>query len=225
MRRRTYGHNSSFSDASAEPRSFRLDGASARLLEQNLATGEFLFEVCADGRTLQFCCNQEAVANNWVNWVTACRSEKSFAEAVRQFLPEEAKEITAYCGAKSGREVDKAKAEHPGALFAVHPECEDEVVVKADFVGSTSQIIDWCVKTDAEEFIIGTEVGVVDRLSYYHPEKKYHLLTPFLVCPNMKKTELPDVLETLRDEKNEVTMTEEEIEAAKRPLERMVAIK
>ncbi len=95
-------------------------------------------------------------------------------------------------------EVDKAKAEHPGALFAVHPECEDEVVVKADFV---------------------------DRLSYYHPEKKYHLLTPFLVCPNMKKTELPDVLETLRDEKNEVTMTEEEIEAAKRPLERMVAIK
>lgn len=122
-------------------------------------------------------------------------------------------------------EVDKAKAEHPGALFAVHPECEDEVVAKADFVGSTSQIIDWCVKTDAEEFIIGTEVGVVDRLSYYHPEKKYHLLTPFLVCPNMKKTELPDVLETLRDEKNEVTMTEEEIEAAKRPLERMVAIK
>ena len=92
MRRRTYGHNSSFSDASAEPRSFRLDGASARLLEQNLATGEFLFEVCADGRTLQFRCNQEAVANNWVNWVTACRSEKSFAEAVRQFLPEEAKE-------------------------------------------------------------------------------------------------------------------------------------
>ena len=88
MRRRTYGHNSSFSDASAEPRSFRLDGASARLLEQNLATGEFLFEVCADGRTLQFRCNQEAVANNWVNWVTACRSEKSFAEAVRQFLPE-----------------------------------------------------------------------------------------------------------------------------------------
>ena len=92
MRRRTYGHNSSFSDASAEPRSFRLDGASARLLEQNLATGEFLFEVCADGRTLQFRCNQEAVANNWVNWVTACRSEKRFAEAVRQFLPEEAKE-------------------------------------------------------------------------------------------------------------------------------------
>ena len=82
MRRRTYGHNSSFSDASAEPRSFRLDGASARLLEQNLATGEFLFEVCADGRTLQFRCNQEAVANNWVNWVTACRSEKSFAEEI-----------------------------------------------------------------------------------------------------------------------------------------------
>ena len=57
-----------------------------------MATGEFLFEICADGRTLQFRCNQEAAANNWVNWALACRSEKSFSEAVRQFLPEEAKE-------------------------------------------------------------------------------------------------------------------------------------
>lgn len=122
-------------------------------------------------------------------------------------------------------EVTKAREAHPNALFAVHPECEKEVVERADFVGSTSQIIDWCVKTDAPEFIIGTEVGVVDRLSYYHPEKKYHLLTPFLVCPNMKKTELTDVLETLRDEKNEVVMTLEEIEAARLPLERMVAVK
>lgn len=122
-------------------------------------------------------------------------------------------------------EVAKARAAHPEALFAVHPECEKEVVERADFVGSTSQIIDWCVKTDAPEFIIGTEVGVVDRLAYYHPEKKYHLLTPFLVCPNMKKTELTDVLETLRDEKNEVVMTEEEIAAARMPLERMVAVK
>ena len=92
MTHRTYGHNSQFSDESSTSQSYRLDGASARILDQNMATGEFLFEICADGRTFQFRCNQETVANNWGNWVLACRSEKSFSEAVKQFLPEEAKE-------------------------------------------------------------------------------------------------------------------------------------
>ncbi|MCI8387438.1 MAG: quinolinate synthase NadA [Clostridiales bacterium] len=155
--------------------------------------------------------------------------DKNLGAYVAKFVPE--KEFILHSGFCpthrniTAAEVDKAKAEHPNALFAVHPECEDEVVAKADFVGSTSQIIDYCVNTDAPEFIIGTEVGVVDRLAYYHPEKKYHLLTPYLVCPNMKKTELSDVLAVLRDESNEVIMTQEEIEAAKAPLERMVAIK
>ena len=96
---------------------------------------------------------------------------------------------------------------------------------RADFIGSTSQIIDYCVKTDSPEFIIGTEVGVVERLSFYHPEKKYHLLTPWLVCSDMKKTELSDVLHALETEEHEIVMTDEEIEAARLPLERMVSIK
>ena len=125
----------------------------------------------------------------------------------------------------TAEEVERAKAEHPGALFAVHPECEAEVLERADFIGSTSQIIDYCVKTDSPEFIIGTEVGVVERLSFYHPEKKYHLLTPWLVCSDMKKTELSDVLHALETEEHEIVMTDEEIEAARLPLERMVAIK
>lgn len=125
----------------------------------------------------------------------------------------------------TSEEVDRAKSEHPGALFAVHPECEEEVLAKADFIGSTSQIIDYCVRTDAPEFIIGTEVGVVERLSFYHPEKKYHLLTPRLVCSDMKKTELSDVLRALETESSEIVMSDEDIEAARLPLERMVAIK
>lgn len=125
----------------------------------------------------------------------------------------------------TSEEVDRARSEHPGALFAVHPECEEKVLAKADFIGSTSQIIDYCVRTDAPEFIIGTEVGVVERLSFYHPEKKYHLLTPWLVCSDMKKTELSDVLHALETEESEVIMSDEDIEAARLPLERMVAIK
>ena len=155
--------------------------------------------------------------------------DKNLGAYVAKFVPE--KEFilhNGYCPTHrniTAAEVEEAKAAHPGALFAVHPECEDEVVAKADFVGSTSQIIDYCVRTDAPEFIIGTEVGVVDRLRFYHPEKKYHLLTPYLVCPNMKKTELSDLLAALRDEVNEIVLTPEQIEAAKAPLERMVAIK
>ena len=122
-------------------------------------------------------------------------------------------------------EVDRARSEHPGALFTVHPECEEDVLAKADFIGSTSQIIDYCVRTDAPEFIIGTEVGVVERLAFYHPEKKYHLLSPWLVCSDMKKTELSDVLRALETESSEIVMSDEEIEAARLPLERMVAIK
>ena len=125
----------------------------------------------------------------------------------------------------TAEEVKKAKALHPNALLAVHPECEKEVLDAADFIGSTSQIIDYCVKTDSEEFIIGTEVGVVDRLILYNPEKKYHLLTPYLVCSDMKKTELSDVLNALKTEEHEIIMTKYEIEAASLPLERMVAIK
>ena len=125
----------------------------------------------------------------------------------------------------TAKEVERAKAEHPDALFAVHPECEGDVLERADFIGSTSQILDFCAKSDAKEYIIGTEVGVVERLSYYHPEKEFYLLTPWLVCSDMKKTELSDVLSALENEEHEVTMTEEDIAAAKLPLERMVAIK
>ena len=125
----------------------------------------------------------------------------------------------------TAEEVERAREAHPGALFAVHPECEEEVLCKADFIGSTSQILDFCEKSGAEEYIIGTEVGVVERLSYFHPEKKFHLLTPYLVCSDMKKTELSDVLFALENEEHEIIMTEEEIGAARLPLERMVAIK
>lgn len=127
--------------------------------------------------------------------------------------------------AMTAANVEAARAAHPGALFCVHPECEAAVVASADFVGSTSQIIDFCIKSDAKSFIIGTEVGVVDRLAYYYPEKEYHLLAPTLVCADMKKTALADVLAVLRDETNEICLTEAEANGARACLERMVAVK
>jgi quinolinate synthase len=117
-----------------------------------------------------------------------------------------------------------AKAAHPGAKFTVHPECRDEVVALADHVGSTAEIIDYVRSTDAEEFIIGTEEGIIDRLRRELPNKKIFAASASFVCPNMKKTHLEDLYECLRDEKFEIKMTDDEISKAKQSLDRMVRV-
>lgn len=95
-------------------------------------------------------------------------------------------------------EVKKAKAEHPDALFLVHPECVPKVVELADYAGSTSGIMDYAVKSDAKEFIIGTETSIAEHLQYQCPDKKFYPVTKDIVCHNMKITTLPDVYNSLR---------------------------
>lgn len=90
-----------------------------------------------------------------------------------------------------------AKAAHPKALFLVHPECRPEVVELADFVGSTSGIMDFAKKSDAREFIIGTENSIVQHLQISCPEKSFYPLSKNLICANMKLTTITDVLHCL----------------------------
>jgi len=90
-------------------------------------------------------------------------------------------------------DVVAAKAAHPQALFLVHPECRPEVVALADYVGSTSGIMDFAEKSSAREFIIGTENSIAEHLQYRCPEKFFYTLSKDLVCHNMKITTLPDV--------------------------------
>ncbi|MBE6571124.1 MAG: quinolinate synthase NadA [Ruminococcaceae bacterium] len=119
-------------------------------------------------------------------------------------------------------ELRAAKAEHPDALVAIHPECRGELLAECDYIGSTSGILDFCRSSDATEFIVCTEKAIVDRLSYEMPQKKFYLMSPCLVCTDMKKTSLCDLLDTLENLKNEVYMTDEEMSAARLPLERML---
>ncbi len=155
--------------------------------------------------------------------------DKNLGAYVAGLVPE--KEFILYSGycpihhKINADEVSNAKSAHPNALFCVHPECEADVVEMADFIGSTSQIIDYCVNSDAKEFIIGTEKGVVDRLTHFYPDKSFYLLSDELVCSNMKKTSLSDVLSCLRDETGEVILTDDELSGARASLEKMVAIK
>jgi len=122
----------------------------------------------------------------------------------------------------SERDVINAKKAHPGAKLLVHPECREEVLRYADYIGSTAGIIAEAVASPANEFIIGTEIGVVERLKALAPEKAFHPLKPDFICADMKKILLSDVLYSLENNKFEITLEKGELEAARGSLERMI---
>lgn len=122
-------------------------------------------------------------------------------------------------------DVDKAKAVHPKALLLVHPECDPEVVQKADFIGSTTEIMDFAKKSDAEEFIIGTENSIVQHLGIDCPDKKFFPLSKDFICSNMQLTKLSSVLHCLLGTSGEeIVMDEKTRLAAKRSIDRMLEL-
>lgn len=124
----------------------------------------------------------------------------------------------------TAEDVQRALAAHPDAVFAAHPECRREVLDLAQCIGSTAEIIDFVRSTDAKEIIIGTEMGILERLQRDLPEKKIYAVTSSFICPNMKKVTLDALLHCLETEQFEVTLSPEEIEAARASLDRMVRV-
>ena len=123
----------------------------------------------------------------------------------------------------SSKHVAAAKAEHPDALLLVHPECMPEVWEKADYIGSTSGIMDFAKKSDAKEFIIGTENSIAEHLQYDCPDKKFYLLSKDLVCHNMKITTLPEVLACCKGEFGEDIEIDEDMRLkAKKCIDKMI---
>lgn len=99
----------------------------------------------------------------------------------------------------SAEDVKMAKTLYPDALLLVHPECIPEVVEQADYVGSTSGIMNFAKQSDKKNFIIGTEISIKDSLQHECPNKHFVSLSKNLVCPDMKLTTLGDVLYVLED--------------------------
>ncbi|MGV8145979.1 MAG: quinolinate synthase NadA [Alkaliphilus sp.] len=122
-------------------------------------------------------------------------------------------------------EVDNIRRRMPNVRILAHPECQPEVIKKADFVGSTSQILKEANESKDTEFIIGTEIGMLHALQKENSEKKFHILSPALVCENMKKTSLRDVYEAIKYDKNEIIVEENLRIKAKQSLERMLSVK
>lgn len=111
----------------------------------------------------------------------------------------------------SDKHVQKAKAEHPNAELLVHPECLPEVWRQADYIGSTSGIINYAKESDKKEFIIGTENSICEYLQYECPDKRFYPLSKDLVCHNMKISTLPELLLACKGEFGEEIHIDEEI--------------
>ncbi len=125
----------------------------------------------------------------------------------------------------TARDVEKAKAAHPGALLLVHPECDAEVTALADFVGSTTEIMSFAKNFAAESFIIGTENSIVQHLGIDCPEKRFFPLSKDFICHNMQITKLSSVLHCLNGTGGEeITMDETTRLAAKKSIDRMLEL-
>lgn len=125
----------------------------------------------------------------------------------------------------SKKDVLEAKKLHPDALFLVHPECRPEVVEEADYIGSTSGIVEFAKKSDAKEFIIGTEISITESLQYECPDKKFYSLSKELICPNMKSTTLVDLYNVVNgDGGEEIIMDEQTIKDAKKCIDKMLEL-
>ena len=111
----------------------------------------------------------------------------------------------------SKRDVEKARKAHPDALLLVHPECLPEVSELADYRGSTTGIMDYAKKSDAKEFIIGTENSIVQHLQFACPDKQFYPLSRDCVCHNMKLTTLGDVYQCVKGTGGEEIKLDEEV--------------
>lgn len=139
----------------------------------------------------------KAIENDKILFIPDC----NLGDYVKRNCPEkDIKLLQGGCpthAAVTVKDVEKIKSEHPDALFLVHPECQPAVTMLADYVGSTSGIMDFAKKSDAKEFIIGTETSIAEHLQYECPDKKFFPVTKDIVCRNMKITTLPDVYDSL----------------------------
>ena len=128
-----------------------------------------------------------------------------------------------------GRRLTATRAEHPNALVVAHPECPPDVLRQADFIGSTSALIDWCTSHPAEEFIVMTESGVRFSLERLSPGKKFYFVANencnCSECPYMRLNTLEKLRDSLETLQPRIELSPEIMERARLPLQRMLAVK
>ncbi len=116
------------------------------------------------------------------------------------------------------------KQAHPEALFMAHPECRPEVLALADIVASTSGMLKAAKESASRSFIVGTEIGLIHPLKKQNPDKSFYPASPLMVCADMKKIRLEDVLCCLEEMTSEVRLPEAVRRAAHRAVYRMIEL-
>jgi len=131
-------------------------------------------------------------------------------------------------GTFPARRLVKARLAHPAALIAAHPGCPAQVLRMADFIGSTSAIIEWCGKQRAEEFIVMTDSGVRHSLEKQSPGKMFHFIASESCncseCPYLRLNTLEKLLACLDTLRPRIELSAEIMQRAAAPLERMLAL-
>lgn len=151
--------------------------------------------------------------------------DRNLGGYISEFFPE--KEFILWdgfcrCHNKISREdILKEKEKHKDAKVLVHPECTKEIRDMADYIGSTSGIIDYATKNTGNEFIIGTEEGILHELKKKNPSKSFFIPGDRICCQDMKKTTLENLYDALLNMKNEIILDEDIRKKALRSLENM----
>jgi len=180
---------------------------------------------------LDYCCT----STNAITVVNALRDRKEII-----FVPD--KYLADFVSKKAGRklvtwsgfcpthvkilpeDIKREKKFHPFAKVIVHPECLPSVCALADAVLSTSQMSKYAKESEAKEFIVGTEVGLIYRLKKDNPSKEFYPASEAAVCPNMKRTTQEKVLWSLEELKEEVRVSDAIRLRAKAAIDRMLSI-
>ena len=123
----------------------------------------------------------------------------------------------------------KLKAQHPNAKLIAHPECESPILEKADFIGSTTALLNYSKKDPGTEFIVATETGILHQMQKASPEKMFIPAPPNNSCacndcPHMKLNTLEKIYLALKNEKPELVMSEDLITKAKKPILKMLEL-
>lgn len=125
--------------------------------------------------------------------------------------------------------ITRLKERHPGAKFIAHPECEEAVLAIADFVGSTTQLLQYTQRPDWNEFIVATEAGILHQMQKASPNKTFIPAPPNNACacndcPHMKRNTLEKLYLCMKYEQPEILMDEALRLAAKRPIDKMMEL-
>jgi quinolinate synthase len=177
------------------------------------------------------CCtsaNAIQVVNSLVNYDTVLMTpDKNLARFSQRFTDKRILYWEGFCpyhDMLTAEQVRKVKNKHPQALLMAHPECNPEVIDLADEVKSTSGMLDFARKVKHDEFIIGTETGIIHTLKTQNPDKSFIPADEKMICIDMKKIHLPDIVNALLN-KSPVIKVEEGVRVrAKRAVERMLKV-